>query len=426
MKVGYQPKIAIALLVLSVGLFFLSGQVGQVSASSYTPRGCYSYYSYYPYYYNMSYYDYYGYYPYNYYYYGDPYSYSSCYGSYGYQYNDYYYYGYPYYSYSYYSYSTPSKYQLTVSTDPSDLGTATGAGTFTQGTSASFSITKSIVQTSSNTRYVFSHWTGDYSGVGASGTITMNSVKKVTAVSQLQYYLSVGVQPQNAPVPQGEGWYNAGDTTVLSVTGQMLGGQDDSRLVFQGWNVDGQNLQGLSLSLKMDGPHFAAAQYKQQYYVKVLSDQGVPYGEGWYDAGSTAQVYVSTPISTQYGVSIVFNGWQGDLKSSSQSSSLLVDSPKTVIASWRSDPTVLNYTIIAGVIIAVLIVAAVVAYAALGRRRNNSWRATPPPQQPALKPVQVPNESPASKPMITDASPVKKMKEVPHSQEPEADTSKTE
>lgn len=371
----------------------------------------------------MSYYYYYGYYPYYNSYYGYPYSYSSCYG---YQYNDYYYYGYPYYGYDYSYYTAPSKYQLTVATDPGDLGTATGAGTFTQGTSASFSITKSVVQTSSNTRYVFSHWAGDYSGVGTSGTITMNSVKKVTAVYQLQYYLSVGVQPQNAPVPQGEGWYNAGDTTVLSVTGQMLGGQDDSRLVFQGWNLDGQNVQGLSLPVKMDGPHSAAAQYKQQYYVKVLSDQGVPYGEGWYDAGSTAQVYVSTPISTQYGVSIVFNGWQGDLKSSSQSSSLLVDGPKTVIASWRSDPTVLNFTIIAGVIIAVLIVAAVVAYAALGRRRNNTWRAMPPAQQPALKPVQVPSETPASKPMITDASPIKKKKEVPHSQEPEADTSTTE
>jgi hypothetical protein len=394
MKEGYLPKIAIALLVLSVGVFFLSGQEGQVSAYTYTPQGCYGYnYSYY--------YWYYGYYPY--YYYGYPYSSSSCYGYYG-----YYYYGYDYYS-------TPSKYQLTVTTDPSDLGTATGSGTFTQGTSASFSVTKSIIQTSSNTRYVFSHWSGDYSGVGTSGSITVNAASKVVAVYQLQYHLDVSSQPQSAPYPQGEGWYNAGDTMLLTVPGQILGGQDGNRLVFQGWNVDGQNLQaGVSLTVKMDGPHVAVAQYKQQYYLKVLTDQGVAYGEGWYDAGNTAQVYVSTPVSTAYGVSIVFNGWQGAIQTGSQSATVLVDGPKTVIATWRSDPTILNLTIILAVVAAVLVVAGILVYVTMGRR-NHGKPVPPQYQQPALKPVQTPPAVPSSEPLTKKSAPLKK-KETPESQ----------
>ena len=308
----------------------------------------------------------------------------------------YYYYGYPYYCsyyyYDYYSY-TPPNYQLTVTTDPSGLGTATGNGTFTSGSSASFSVTNNLIQTSPNTRYVFSHWSGDYSGVGTSGSVVMNGPRKITAVYQLQYLLNVGAQPGSAPIPQGAGWYNAGDTVTLSATSQILPGQDKSRLVFQGWSVDGQTTQaGVTLPLKMESAHVVTAQYKQQYYLTVMADQGVVYGEGWYDSGSTAQVYVSTPASTSYGVNIVFNGWQGDMQSSSQSATVLMDKPRTVIASWRTDPTVLNLTIALGIIAAFLIAAGIIAYAVLGRRNShNQPSGTMPAQE--LRPAQTSNTS---------------------------------
>ncbi len=340
MRAACIRNVAIIVLVLSVGLIFLSGQAGQASAYPYYD-GCYYGYPsyYYGYYYSYLY---------------------SC------------YYGYPYYGYPYYGYpsyqSTP-QYQLTVTTDPANLGTASGNGTYTSGSSATFTISQSTVQTSPNTRYVFSHWSGDYSGVGTSGSLTMNSAMKVTAVYQLQYHLDVSVQPQNAPLPEGAGWYNAGDALTLSVSGQMLGGQDGSRLVFQGWTVDGKNIQaGVSLPLKMDSAHTVTAQYKQQYYLTVRTDQGTGYGEGWYDAGSTASFSVSTPVSTNYGVKIVFNGWQGDIQAGSQSATVLMDRPKTVIASWGTDPTVLNLTIALGIIAAFLIAGGILAYVLMNRR----------------------------------------------------------
>ncbi len=371
MRAGYSRNIAIAILVLSVGIVFLSGHVSQAAASPYgyaypyPVDYCSNYYGYY----NMTYWGYYGYYG----YYGYPYYYSgyptsSCY----YGYNGYY--GYPYY-YSYYDYSdyysTPAKYQLSVTTDPFGLETATGNGTYTSGTSASFTVSQNTVQKSPNMRYVFSHWSGDYSGVGTSGSVTMDGARKVVAVYQLQYHLDVGVQPQSAPLPmlQGDGWYNVGDTATLSVSQQILDAQDGSRLVFVGWNVDGRsNSTSVSLSVKMNSAHVVSAQYKEQYYLKVMTDQGVPFGEGWYDAGSTANIYVSTPVSKQYGVSIVFNGWQGDLQSGSQSATVPMDKPKTVIASWRSDPSVLNLTIALGIVAAFVIAGSILAYALLARR----------------------------------------------------------
>jgi len=190
----------------------------------------------------------------------------------------------------------------------------------------------------------------------------------ITAVYQLQYYLSVQAQPQNAPTPQGQGWYNSGDTVSLQNAGQTIGGDGGSRLVFQGWSVDSQGTQsGSSLNLVMNSPHSASAVYGQQYYLNVQTDQGVTSGSGWYDSGSTAQIYVSTPVSTSYGVSIVFNGWQGDIQSSSQSTNVLMDGPKNAIATWRTDSTVLYLTIAAVIVAALLIVGGLIAFTARGR-----------------------------------------------------------
>jgi hypothetical protein len=356
MKSGHLAKITAVILVLSIGLVFLSGQSAQVRADPSTYDSCYPYYGYCD---SAYYWYYYGYYPYYYYY---SYPYARYYGYYGYP---YYYYG---YGYNYYA--PPSKYQLTVTTDPLNIASVSGSGTYDQGTSASFSLSQNTVQVSPTARYIFAHWSGDYSGVGTSGSITMNDARKIIAVYQLQYYLDVNVQPQAALLPQGAGWYNAGDTVTVNAAGQMLGGDDGTRLVFQGWNIDEKTPQpGVSLVVKMDSPHAVTAEYKQQYYLQVSTDQGVAYGQGWYDTGSTAQIYVSTPVSTSYGVSIIFDGWQGDLQSGSQSTTVLMDKPKAVIASWRSDPTVLNLTIALVIIAVFLAGAGIVAYVAVSRKR---------------------------------------------------------
>lgn len=397
LRASYLPKLALVIAALGVSAIFLSGQFGQAAAASTSPQWCYNYYGYY----DMSYYGYYGY------YYGYPYY---GYGYYSYPYNCYYGYNGYYYSYSYdYYYTKPTKYQLSVITDPADLGSVSGNGTYDQGTSATFSITQSTIQTSPNTRYVFSHWGGDYSGVGASGTITMNGARKVVAVYQLQHYLSVGVQPLSVAVPQGEGWYNAGNIATLNIASEMLGGEDGSRLVFQGWNVDGKTVQtGLSLTLKMDAPHYVSAQYKTQYYLNVVTDQGVAYGAGWYDAGSTADIYVSTPVSTNYGVSILFNGWHGDTESTSQSTSVLMDKPKTVIAAWRTDATILNLTIALGIIAAFLAGAGILAYVAMTRSRFHDQEVKKVPKKEQFK-----ADSESSTPVKKKSVPLKKKTEEP-------------
>jgi len=343
----------IGVLLLSAGLTLTFGYAGQVYAqippsgggNTSPPPWDYPYY-YYPYGYSSGTYAYYS--PSN-----------SCSSNYA---NYYYYYS---------SYYCRSRYTLSISTDPGSIGTVNGGDSYLSGSSASFYVTKSTVQVSSNTRYVFDHWSGDYSGVGPNGTVTVNGAMKITAVYQLQYYLTINVQPANAQTAQGAGWYNVG-TTATVLSGNRTVGDSFSRLVFQGWSVDGQPAKPNStLSVVMNAPHAATAVYQQQYYLNVRTDLGVPFGSGWYGAGSTAQISVSTPVSTQYGVSIIFNGWIGDTNSTSQSTSIFMDGPKDVIATWRKDSTVLYATII-GAIMGVVSVTWVVLFLLTQRNRRTS------------------------------------------------------
>jgi hypothetical protein len=307
-----------------------------------------------------------------------------------------YYYGYYYpysYGYGYSYYSQPAQYQLTLNVNPSSLQPVlTGAGSYQQGATATFSANQSMIQVSQNTRYVFSHWSGDYSGQASSGTITMDAAKTVTAVYQLQYSLTVDT-PANVPSIPGSGWYNSDDSTTLTVSSQIVGGTD-SRLVFTGWNVDGNNsTTSPTLSVQMNAPHTVNAQYKQQYYITVSSDQGATYGTGWYDAGAYAEISATTPPSPSYGISMVFNGWNGSVESpTSQSTRVLVDGSKTVTATWRTDATML-YVTIAAVAAAVALISGVGAYH-MGKRKQDSQVPTTPTQAPPQTPSNIEEPKP--------------------------------
>src|SRR5208337_633327 len=321
-------KVAICVLLIAIGFSLISGTLSPVKGYVVIGRGCLRC----------------GY------WYGGRYVYYSGY----YFYNGYYYYG----GYPTSYYSTP-QYQLTVNTNPSTLGGVTGAGTYGSGSSASFSANMTISQTP-GTRYVFQGWTGAYSGTGNTGSITMSSSQTVTAQYQLQYFASVTQQPSSAPTPQGGGWFNAGSTASISVPSQTVSQSAGSQLVFNGWTVDGNNQGGSTLSLQMNAPHTVVAQYTQQYYLTVQSLQGVTSGQGWYNAGSNAQISVSTPPSPMFGVNWVFDGWQGSTQSSSQSATVVMNGPMTVTATWHQDSTVLYITIAA--IIAIIAVGGALFY----------------------------------------------------------------
>lgn len=102
------------------------------------------------------------------------------------------------------------------------------------------------------------------------------------------------------------------------------------RYVFTSWN-DGDT--SVSRTISRGGDY--TANYLTQYQLLVESAYGQPEGQGWYDAGATATISVTSieEAATRH----IFNGWNGDFTAATEMAAITMDSPKTVTAEWRTE-----------------------------------------------------------------------------------------
>lgn len=140
-------------------------------------------------------------------------------------------------------------------------------------------------------------------------------------------------------------WLDKGSAVTITATSPSNTIANKSRSVFTGWN-GATTSSDTSITLTMDNFKSYNANWKTQYYVRVITPFSEATGEDWYDSGSTATVKIT---STVQGILIqqVFDGWTGDITSPSPESKLTVNSPTVVVAKWRTDYTQL---IIAGLL----------------------------------------------------------------------------
>ena len=108
-----------------------------------------------------------------------------------------------------------------------------------------------------------------------------------------------------------------------------------TRYVFDGWTLDEVTQVDNPVSVVMDSPHRVMATYQTQHYLSVESELGDPQGENWYDEDSTATFSVTPPGGVL--IQEVFAGWSGDSTSNSPTATVIMDSSKTIIATWRTD-----------------------------------------------------------------------------------------
>jgi len=79
------------------------------------------------------------------------------------------------------------------------------------------------------------------------------------------------------------------------------------------------------------------ANYKaMQHYLTIESAYGNPVGQGWYNAGSKAYFRVESPIEYNNGTRRVFVSWSGDSTTSNLNGSIIMDAPKKVVATWKT------------------------------------------------------------------------------------------
>jgi hypothetical protein len=218
------------------------------------------------------------------------------------------------------------QYQLMVD---SDYGSPQGEGWYDSGSTADFSVS-SFDDHGDGSRHVFTNWSGSSTATTPSASLVMNSPKTVTAQWKLQYQLTLD---SDYGSPQGEGWYDSGSTADFSVSSPDDHG-DGSRHAFTNWSGDSMATTP-SDSLVMDSPKTVTAHWKLQYQLTLDSDYGSPQGEGWYDSGSTADFFVSSPDDHGDGSRHVFLNWSGDSTATIPSTSITMDSAKTATAHWR-------------------------------------------------------------------------------------------
>lgn len=116
------------------------------------------------------------------------------------------------------------------------------------------------------------------------------------------------------------------DLTILS----LLYTESGTRCVFTSWN-DGDT--SVSRTISHGGVY--TANYKTQHQLLIESAYGKPEGQGWYDAGSTATISVTSieEPTTRH----IFTGWSGDYSGDTAVASVIMDSAKVVTANWRTE-----------------------------------------------------------------------------------------
>jgi uncharacterized repeat protein (TIGR02543 family) len=231
----------------------------------------------------------------------------------------------------------------------SAFGGPQGSGWYKDGASAGFSVTDYVELP--DTKHYFTGWSGDYTGTSSSASIYMDAPQSVTANWRHEYLLTLNSAYGTLT---GAGWYEEGKYINFSVTDYVE--LPDTKHYFTGWSGDYTGTSSMA-SLTMDGPKVVDANWRHEYLLTINSEYGEPEGAGWYDEGEMADVYVE-PVQG-FLVRHIFDGWSGDLTDDDADSSVVMNSPKDITATWRTDLVQL-YILIGGVVVVAVIVTIIV------------------------------------------------------------------
>lgn len=217
----------------------------------------------------------------------------------------------------------PQQYDVNVSANPSDGGSVSGGGTYTQGTSCTVSAT-------ANGGYTFNNWTENGTVVSTSTnyTFTVNGNRTLVAnFTQIPTYtISVTADPTNGGTVTGAGTYPQGAACSLSAT-------PNTGYQFVNWTKNG--------TVVSSNPSFSFNVMENASYVAHFSiititiavsanpvEGGLVSGGGVYDYGAT--VTVSVTPNDQY----MLLNWteNGVVVSEEQTFSFVATSDRVLVA----------------------------------------------------------------------------------------------
>ena len=240
----------------------------------------------------------------------------------------------------------PSDVQVSISIDGQNVGSIKSGETIERtllGEEHAIEVKPNLIQYSNDTRYRCENSLILISGSSevtfryhAEYRVILSSSKAGLTVDGVYYH------PSSLPF---EDWWEEGSThEIIAGEGEMEQLSDVKRVVFQfsRWS-DGHSNR--IREIRVSGPIRLTAIYRSvtQYYVSVESKYGGTVGSGWYDEGEEVCIglkeyesedgMIFVPITEVERM--VFQGWTGDLVTSAHKECTKVDSPKTIVATWR-------------------------------------------------------------------------------------------
>lgn len=162
--------------------------------------------------------------------------------------------------------------------------------------------------------------------------------------------------------PTNDNWFDAGSDEQFIVPYIISSDNQYTRQQIVGWSLDNSDINVISGQeqdtfkspvIHMSEPHKVDLKYKTQYYVNVITNFGRALGTGWYNSGTI--VDITTLPGNDVLVNHVFSGWQGLVigNTNQESTEVLVDSPKILVANWSADYT--NISMVMIIIIAIIV-----------------------------------------------------------------------
>ena len=103
-----------------------------------------------------------------------------------------------------------------------------------------------------------------------------------------------------------------------------------TRLRFEAWSDGAPRARNLTAGIE---DRIVRATFSTEHLLTIGTPYGNPTGGGWYAAGAIATVGIEGSVSTA-GQTVTFARWEGDATSTSNRTSVLMDGPKTLRATW--------------------------------------------------------------------------------------------
>ncbi len=176
----------------------------------------------------------------------------------------------------------------------------------------------------------FSGWSVDFTGDADPASITMNSNKNVTATfTEILYPLTVNSTGQGTVSLNPAGGSYTSNTTVT------LTASADPGWSFSGWSGDASGTSNPTQVI-MTGPKTVNATFTQNSYSLTLSTSGQ--GSATQNPpGPSHLSFTDVEIQATPNAGWTFTGWTGDLTSSSNPETVIMDNNKLIIANFSQN-----------------------------------------------------------------------------------------